>query len=118
RSCAVGASGVKEATGRRPPRAGLGRPRRCSRRTRLDPVLCQNAVHVLVEPFRLVRLPTDAAWRAVMRLSTAGGGRPKAPAGLSYGRGRTKRSDDGRSWLGSTPGGAGLRGLTEVAVVP
>jgi hypothetical protein len=53
-----------------------------------------------------------------MRLSTAGGGRPKAPAGLSYGRGRTKRSDDGRSWLGSTPGGAGLRGLTEVAVVP
>ena len=43
-----------------------------------------------------------------MRQSTAGGWRPKAPAGLSYGRGRTKRSDDGRSWLGSTPGGAGI----------
>jgi hypothetical protein len=39
-----------------------------------------------------------------MRLSTAGGWRPKAPAGLSYGRGRTKRSDDGRSWFSPDSG--------------
>ena len=48
--------------------------------------------HALGEPFRLVRLPTDPAWRAVMRLSTAGGWRPEAPAGLSV-RQRTHQEE-------------------------